>query len=216
MVLLAVPLAAAESWVDWLLRVTGLTATSRSLRGEPYELEGDVYVANLTTTVRERYAQGGGFRSPIFYPNGESILAVRNGGLVKISGPNSEPQVLGVEVGAARLIGFQREDPDVVAVLLPDPDRLGLLRLSGGERSSGEFTPAEVSAQSLGPLWAWDVSHGETRLYHRRQSGSKFLNVFLVKPGEEIRNVTRCRDADCGQPALSADGKRVAYIKRPR
>ena len=75
MVLLAAPLAAAESWVDWLLRVTGITATSRSLRGEPYELEGDVYVANLTTTVRERYARGGGFRSPIFYPNGKSIQA---------------------------------------------------------------------------------------------------------------------------------------------
>ena len=149
MVLLAAPLAAAESWADWLLRVTGITATSRSLKGEPYELEGDVYVANLATTVRERYARGGDFRSPIFYPTGKSILAVRNGGLVKIAGLNSEPEVLGVEVGAARLIGFQREDPDVVAVLLPDPDG-GLVKIAGLNPTVWACSGFQVGSRQVG------------------------------------------------------------------
>ena len=83
--ILTVSLAGADSWWDWLLRVTGISATARNLKGEPHELEGDIWVKSLATQTSVRYTWDGSYRSPIFIPNDGGILAIKAGKVVKIS-----------------------------------------------------------------------------------------------------------------------------------
>ena len=209
--ILTVSLAGADSWWDWLLRVTGISATARNLKGEPHELEGDIWVKSLATQTSVRYTWDGSYRSPIFIPNDGGILAIKAGKVVKISSLGVAPEELAGEVGPARLLGFARGKSNKVAVLKRDPEQLGLLSLD-----TGGFTPLDATTQTdnIHQLWAWDTAYDQIRLYHRQGAGKETLDVFMERSGQPPENLTECRKADCGQPSLSDDGSQVAYIKR--
>ena len=208
--LLAAPLLAEETWGQWLMRVTGLSVTSRGLRGDE-KLAGEVWVAKLSPAVRTPWATDGTYRSPIFTPDGQAVLAIRDGRIIRIPSAGGAPEDLGVEAGEARLIAFHRENPDLVVILKRQPAELGLINLT-----KATYTPAPVEQESLQNLWNWASERDDLRLFQGRFDGSPDLNVFLQRGDAERRNISRCKDADCGQPSLSPDGQQVVYVKRQK
>jgi hypothetical protein len=83
--LLGLPtIAAAESMVDTLLRVAGLTASPAQMRGPGDEAEaGDIWVAGTGGGPAAALTSGSGYRSPVFAPDG-SIVALKGDALVRI------------------------------------------------------------------------------------------------------------------------------------
>ena len=153
----------------------------------------------------------GNGRSPIFTPDGQAVLAIREARIMRIPSPGGAPEDLGVEVGQARLVAFHRENPDLVVILKRQPAELGLISLT-----TANYTPAPAEQESVQELWNWSSERGDLSLFQGRFDGSPDLNVFLQQGDAERRNVSRCEDADCGQPSLSPDRQQVVYVKHPK
>ena len=208
--LLAAPLTAEETWVRWLLRVTGISVTSRGLRGDE-KLAGEVWVAKLSPAVRTPWATDSGYRWPIFTPNSQAVLAIRDGKIFRIPSVGGSPEDLGVVVGQVRLIACQREDPDLVVILKGEPAELGVISLS-----TGDYRPAPAEQESEQNPWNWAYDRDDLSLFQGRFDGSPDLNVFVQQGDAERRSISRCKDADCGQASLSPDGQQVVYVKRQK
>src|SRR5579863_3000613 len=69
----------SESFVDMVLRITGISATSRGLKGDPIQSpRGDVMVVDVSNRVSQHFGPGGGCRSPIFSIDDKRVLTLRN------------------------------------------------------------------------------------------------------------------------------------------
>src|SRR5215469_4465815 len=76
----------SESLYTWLLRVTGISATSRGLKGDhPPLLSGELWIVDVSTLVRIRVGTGSRCRTPVFDADDKSILALCQGRLTQFS-----------------------------------------------------------------------------------------------------------------------------------
>jgi len=212
-----------ESLWERALRFSGVSATPGTLKGPDDELlSGQVWVADLGSGARRRITQDGGYRSPVYFPNGSDILTVRAGNLIRISS-TGEPARLFSAQGITKLIGFSMDGPDEVLVLKEDDaGRVSPARLSTSTGSVVLLPYDRESSrdrQMLEHLQDWQRTYGEAVVYVKQEpiealSGTvNVLNVFLKAPAGDPRNVSACDTANCGQPSLSPDGKRVLFIK---
>ncbi len=124
--LLAVAAAGhAETMVEKLFRVSGLTASPAEMRGPGDELDaGDIWVVSPGSAAPAALTSGGGYRSPVFSPDG-SVFALKGDTVVRVA-PGSVATLQKV-TGALKLVGFDGRNADEVVVLL---DRGGAARRS--------------------------------------------------------------------------------------
>jgi len=199
-----------KSFLDWLLDVTNISATPRTLKGTQEEMGGDLWVMSLETGARQRVTFDGGYRSPIFVPESETFLAVRGNDIVRIPAPGAAPERLRSFEGLIRLIAVHRYDADKLVLLRSNPDVVGVLSLS-----TGAFAPyqGDVDPVALSQLRAFDTIQGRMRIYHRREESDGPINVCVEANGAPPRNLTECRSEHCLQPALSPDGRAAIFIR---
>jgi hypothetical protein len=214
--------AQTEAFLQRLLRVAGISAVPSAQKGPGDELErGDVWIASLADRTRLRLTRGGGYRSPVFAPGDQSVLALKESTLVTIPPGGGEANAGHVLKGASKLVGFSSERPGDLLVVF-DADSapwLGFVTLASGQvtrlphdRSSREHRTM------IAHVMDWERVYGDTTLYVKAESKQgltgpvEWTDVYLKRRSEPV-NVSRCDGVSCGQPSLSPDGSRVVFVK---
>jgi hypothetical protein len=213
-----------ETFWEWALRFSGISANPNTLKGPGDEPpSGQVWMADLPSGTRRKITPDSGYRSPVYFPNGSDILALQGSYVVRISSGGDKPAKLYSVAGVTKLVGFSLGGPaEVLALMEDDAGHVSAARLTV---STGAITPLPYDPQlsrdrqMLEHLQDWQRSYGDTVVYVKRESRQalsgtvQVVNVFLKYPGRDPQNVSACDLASCGQPSLSPDGNRVLFVK---
>ena len=206
--------------VEKLLRVSGLTASPAEMRGPGDEPEaGDVWVVS-PGGAPAALTSGGGYRSPVFSPDG-SVFALKGDAVVRVA-PGSVATLQKVS-GALKLVGFDGRNADEVVVLL---DRggagspLGVLSLKSGKMATLPYdAKSDGERRMLVQIRGQERVYGDASVYVKTESkrgmtrAIEWTDVYLRRGNQPPQNVSTCDGVNCGQPALSPDGRRVAFVK---
>ncbi len=220
--LLAFPTSAvAGSLVDKLLRISGLTLAPGQMRGAGDEAEGSIWIADLERRSVSPVTPHGGYRSPVFSPADGSIFALKGDRVIRMPPGGGTPTAVQRASGAVKLAGFDGKNADEIVVLLEEGSSpLGVLSLK-----TGKLTPLPYEANSddqrriLGQIRGQDRFYGETTVYVKTESKEglsrtiEWTDVYVRRGDSTPQNVSSCDGVNCTQPALSPDGRRVAFVK---
>jgi hypothetical protein len=221
---IAAPAAFAQgSFLKTLLKVAGISATPSGQRGPGDELEtGDVWMSSIAEQARLRLTRDGGYRSPVFAPADESVLALRGSTLVSIAVSSGEVNALHELTRPVKLVGFTAERPHEVLALFDDATGapwIGFVALATGTVTPVRHDPsAREDSVMLAHVKDWQRVYGDTSVYVKTESryttggAAEWTDVYL-KRGTSLVNVSRCDGVSCGQPSLSHSGRRVVYVK---
>jgi len=222
-VVLAVQMgASADSLVAKLLRIAGLTAAPAQMRGPRDEVDaGSIWIANLERRIVGPVTPDGGYRSPVFSPADGSILALKGDTVVRIPPEGGTPAVVQRVTGAAKLVGFDHANPDEIVVLLEGGDSpLGVLSLKTGKVARLPYDATSADQQRmLAQIRDHDRVYGTIGVYVKTESKQglsrtiEWTDVYVRRGDSMPQNVSGCDGVNCGQPALSPDGRRVVFVK---
>jgi len=212
-----------ESFWQKILRITGISAMPSTSKGLPGEAAGgDLWVATADGASRLRLTRDGGYQSPVFDPDGGAVLALHQGTLVRVSTAGFlDPEPLFAVPGVVRLIGIDREAPGQVVVLTRTAEGaidLGLLDLADRQvHSLGTGGKAAEVQDAIAKLARWDriweVGEPPHLVSLKVHTGGKGSDVLCQGDGAAAVDVSHCAGDRCGQPALSADGRKVVYVR---
>lgn len=216
------PAAAADSFVDKLLRVAGLTAAPAQLRGPGDEVDtGNIWVARLDRRTADPVTSDGGYRSPVFSPADGSIFALKGETVVRIASAGGTPAAVQWVTGAVKLVGFDGQNLDEIVVLFEiGSSPLGVLSLKTGRVAPLPYDARSADQQRmLAQIRGQERVYGTTRVYVKTESKQglsralEWTDVYVRVGDSAPQNVSGCDGASCAQPALSPDGRRVAFVK---
>jgi hypothetical protein len=213
----------AQSFGHAVLQIFGIPIGAGTLKeAQSSPRAGQVWVVDLGSGTRTRVAPGGGYRSPLFIPGSTDILALKGANVVRIASPAVEPKRLYSIDGDTKLVSFGISDPDRVLVLKEsDAGQISVNLLALG---TGKLTPMVYDSESkedeqmLESLQGSERTYGNRTVYVKRISKDamsgrvEWSDVFIKPLGEDPKDVSRCDGMNCGQPSLSTDGQRVAFI----
>jgi hypothetical protein len=218
---------ASPSFIDQVLSFLGISDSPGTLKGPGDEVtSGELWVLNLDSQTKRAVGQGGHYRSPVFFPGGNEILALSGSDVVRLSLESKESEKLLPAADISKLIAFSSAEPDKVLILQPSSggrhSRVGLLSIKTAKVTALSYNPASNSdLQMVENLEGWTRTYGAKQVFVRRQakqtlSGTmEWSDVFLQDDGKEPRDVSLCDGANCGQPSLSADGRLLVFVKAP-
>jgi len=211
--------AAADSLIDRLLRIAGLTAAPTQMRGPGDSVtDGNLWIAARGGTPAP-LTSGGGYRSPVFEPDG-SVLALKGNALLRIAPQGGGGAPVHTTVGVLKLVGFDSGNADELFVLLDGGfSPLGVLSMK-----SGKITPlpydgkSDAQREMLAQIRGQDRVYGNTLVYLKTETKqglsrkTEWTDVYVKRGDAAAQNVSRCDGVSCGQPAMSADGQRIAFV----
>ena len=213
------PLSYGQNLTTRVLDFLGISATPGAQRGVEAEFSGDIWVAELDTGTRSKLTQEGGYRSPVFTPGDEGILALKGDDLWFVPLSGGEPEKRATLPGAMKLVGFHKQDKDKLLVLFKGSRgaAVGILSLKDGKVSPVPYGSEDIS--TLNHLRGWERVYGNTtvreKIEHAQEMGQnqEWTDAYLDRGADSPRNISRCKGTNCGQPSLSFDGDKVVYIK---
>jgi hypothetical protein len=214
----------SPGFIDRMLKFLGISDSPGTLKGPGDEVRsGALWVADLGSHTTHAVALGEGYRSPVFLPQSNDILALSGSDVVRIS-PSGETKKLYSIAGITKLVAGSTGNPDTVLILLTDNaggrPRVGLLSVSTGKVTPLAYDPnSSADLQMVENLEGWTRSYSGQQVYVERQTKQALSgtversDVFLKASGQDAVNVSRCDGANCGQPSLSADGQLLLFVK---
>jgi hypothetical protein len=213
-----------DGLLNKLLRITGISATPSQQKapGEEIEAGGEIWISNVKAGTLHRLSHENGFRSPIFSPKDQSVLAVKADVLWRVSLQTGDASKMHQVAGLTKLVGIDRQDSDKVLVLIKRGSTTvpALMLLA-----TGAITEISYDANSpndrrlLNHLKGWERVYGDITVYPRAQTREsqtgtvEWQDVFLKRDDAAPINVSQCDGATCGQPSLSGDGTKVVFIR---
>jgi hypothetical protein len=212
-----------ESFWDKIIRIVGISATPSAVKGSGDGVEeGDIWVVSPEQSVSRRLTWGGGYRSPVFEPTNDTVLALNGNTIFRIPLAEGEPEALFSLEGLVKLVGFSTVNPEnVLIVKETDVGLIGAGLLSLITRKVAIHVPkSREERRLLVHLKGWRRVYGDTVLYVKREtkdtmSGAiQWDDVYIKQGGESPANLSRCDGINCGQPSLSSDGRKVVYVKK--
>jgi hypothetical protein len=215
---------AEDGLLNKLLRITGISATPSQQKAPSEEIEagGEIWISNVKAGTLHRLGHENGFRTPIFGPNDEAVLAVKGGVLWRVSLQTDDASKMHQVAGLTKLVGIDRQDSDKILVLIKRGSTTAPALLS---LATGAITEISYDANSrndrklLNHVKGWERVYGDVMVYPKAQtretvSGTvEWQDVFLKRDDVAPVNVSRCDGANCGQPSLSGDGTKVVFIR---
>ncbi len=147
--------ASAQPFWQWLGQAVGLTSTS-SERGSDHIDSGDVWLQSIEGGALHRLTFEGGYTSPVFAPDDQSVLVLREGQLWRIPTRGGKPMQLDqAPAGVESLLG---SSADGVVVLTAD--QIGTYSLK--TRAFSPFQPVNRAERE-----AIAMMHSSGRAYGR-------------------------------------------------
>lgn len=217
-----------NSWIERfrkLLNFGGVGATPRP-KGSAQNMEsgGNIWIIQLDSLNQVQITTDGGYRSPVFLPGDEAILALKGSEVLRLPVTGEEGEVLHTVQGIVKLVGFDKENQDDLLALFKDeegkPYVVGVLSLQ-----SGQMTPIPYDKESaedrqmLSHIRGWERIYGNTTVYvqtetKRESAGTlEWTDVYIQQGDEEPVNLSQGDGVNCGHPSLSHDGRQVVFIK---
>ena len=211
----------ADSLLDRIMRVLGISATPSQMKGDSDISAGQVWIVDLERGTRTAVTADSGYRWPVFEPAGGTIIALKGDSLVRIVARNGRVKVLYSIPGVEKLVGFDRDDPDKLLVTLDSQTApLALLSLETGHPTLLPYDPTSKGhRRMLSHIKGEERVYGNARVYVKTESkqgmegGLEWAEVYLQQDESAPRNVSRGDGVNCGQPSLSPDGKAVVYVR---
>ena len=195
----------------WLLRVTGISATSRGLRGSLESPHGDVWImaSDGINKTQQRLTFDGGYHSPVFTPDDQKVLTLRGQSFLWISLENGESEKLSYDLpGVLRLVAFENQadggKPRVVAITQTS---VGLFSPWDGKFEP--FPAANEDEETRQQLLRGQIQFGDVML----QVGGAGHELTLQKDNREPVVLTSSPKVIYADPALSHDGRRLVFIR---
>ena len=212
--------SSAEPLVDKLLRLAGLTANPPAQTKAPGEQmeTGDIWLV-VPDQAPTQLTSDGGYRSPIFSPADGSLLALKGGKVVCIRG-TSHVEVVVSAPSVIKLVGIDPAKPNEVVVLHNGAAPLAVLSLKTGKLTLLPYDAnSKMQQRMLAQMRGQERTYGTTRLYVKTESKRgmarilEWTDVYLRRGDGALQNVSACDGVNCGEPALSPDGRTVAFVK---
>lgn len=216
----------AETFWQKALRILGISVTPSALKGDDDAVIGDVWLADLRTGVACRLTREGGYRSPLVLPDAQTAWALKGEAIYEIPLDGGAARDRFTIKGIVKLAAVEVETRKHVLLLREDEARqmvVELLSLADGKRTALPYDPAsDKDKQMLAYLRSWERRYdgGKFTLYAQSESKDgpadkriEWRDVYLKEAGREALNLSRCDGVNCGQPALSLNGRYVVYIK---
>ena len=214
-----------------VLRLLGVTATPAAQKGdEDPTTEGDIWLYKVETRRVGSPLKQGNFRSAIFMPSGQTILAMSGTKLVKfdfaINGvevTTTEPVELWTKPEIVKLISVQSDGAEVLVLTDLDNDNcpgVGVLKLSDGSINALPHNNSQEDRDLVTYLRRSEREYDdgtklEVRIMKKTKNGAQVESIdsFMQLPRQDWVNVSQCRPGmNCGQPAISPDRKFVLFI----
>lgn len=215
----------SPGFVDRVLKYLGISDSPGTLKGPGDEVvSGSLFVVDLGSHASHPLGSEGSFRSPVFLPGSNDILALRNADVMRISTASGEVQKLFTVPGIFKLVGASEDDPNSVLILESNDPKarpsVGLLSVSTGKVIPLAYDAgSSADLQTLESLEGWTRTYGDKQVYVRRQTKQalsgviEWSDVFLKADGQEPIDVSQCNGANCGQPSLAADSRLLVFVK---
>jgi hypothetical protein len=216
-----------ETFWQAMLRVTGITVLPSTSKGQGSGLPaqpagGDLWTAILDGRNRLRLTRDGGYQSPVFSPDGKTVLALREGKLMRVSTAGVlDPEPLFDLPGVIRLVACDRESPSKVVVLTRAAAGtldLGLVDLE--DRQVHPLRPEIPEAEYREALAlvtrsdrAWQLAEPAGVITLEVRPAGQGSDVFCLRKALAPLDVSRCGGDRCDQPSLSADGHNVVFVR---
>jgi hypothetical protein len=225
MIVLAMPLhgTCAESFLTTVLRVTGISASPSQLKSPDEEGEpGDIWLVNVVQRTQVQLTSDGGYRSPVFSPGDDHILALKGNTLVHIPRAGGTPERIHTVQGVTKIVGFDQAKQDKALILLKEDGgtAVGLLSLHSGDVIPLSYDRTSQEHQSLVThMQEWERVYGDTTLYPKSTTKRgvagvmRWTDVYLKRGEMPALNLSKCEEINCSQPSLSHDGEEVVYIR---
>lgn len=214
--------ASCDSFLDTLLKITGISATPSQQRGDNEALAGNIWIAKLDHKIPSQITQGGRYRSPVFLPDDSALLALQDERLMRVVLPGGQTERLYELRRVIKLVGFSKADPEQLLILLdgdaePQP---ALLSLQDGRIHTFTYNVSDPAhRRMLDHISGSERVYGDKAVYARqateRVPGGRYqvsTNIYFKQKDEEL-NLSHCKEGVCGQPSLSHDARRVVFIK---
>lgn len=215
----------AESFWQKVLRITGVSATPSVQKGEQEDMPvgGQIWIANLQTEQPRKLTVESGYRSPVFTPDGRSVLALKSNEIWRIPLAGGSAEKVHAMPGLSKLVGFSQDDTNQLCLLVEQQDKLSVevLSLKTRQITVLEYDQSErKDRQFLNHLKGWERDFGYARVYPAKQkkhglSGRQveWNDIFVKRDGEDAVNVSQADGVNCGHPSLSSNRQEVVFIK---
>jgi hypothetical protein len=226
--LVAQPKKKSEPFWAKVLRFAGVSATPSSLRGGEKAASGDVWVAAAAPKpMLQRLTLNGGYNSPVFDSQDQSVFALKDGDFYRIPLKDDAPTKVRSLTGVSKLVGISRDDADLLLVVTKDSQGAfgaALLSIKTGAIAAIPHEPqSKEDEMMLAHLAGWERVFGDVRLYcednEKEAAGGttiRFTDVYLKLGRDPSINLTNGSGVSSCQPSLSSDGKLVVFIRATR
>jgi hypothetical protein len=163
----------------------------------------------------------GDYRSPLFGPADAFVYALRDEVVVRlpVAGGTAVPQAR--VPGVLKLVGFDgADDLIVLTAAQPPASPLGQLSIMSGRLTPLPHDPESAEERRMIAFVRGDERvYGDTRVYTRTETRrgavrtTEWTDVYVARGAAAPVNVSACQGVDCSAPALSRDGRQIAYVK---
>jgi len=216
--------AHAETFLMKILRIAGVSATPSQQKGPGEEMEagGEIWLANVKMGAPRKLSSEAGFRSPVFTPDGQAVLAIKDSALWRVPLSGVLPQKLRDVTGITKLVGSDRDDPDKILVIIEraQASTVALLSIATGTTTEIAYDPkSSEDRKLLSHLKGWVRVYGDMQIYQKTQSREgragmvEWNDVFLKKGDAAPADLSHGDGTNCGQPSLSPDRTEVVFIR---
>jgi hypothetical protein len=203
-----------ETFAAQVARIPGLGSGPGAAMDPEDEIDtGEIWVSDLNANTRTRIA-GPGFRSPVFTPAGDAVLAIRDETIVRIPAAGGNAEDIFQLDSITKLAGVAPDGR--VLVTADDNSMVGFLSLD--DHKLRWLQPDESSADdksALDRIRGWERLYGATKLAAARQTagGKHWTDVVLAETGKEPVNVSQGEGVSCGEPAFAPAKRLVVFVR---
>jgi len=211
----------AESRTTWqrLVERLGIVLDAIGSLGDDERAGGELWGADLDVEgnprAKRRIGTATDLSWPVVDPTG-GYLALQRGRVVRLDNDGTVVGTINESVRWRRLVGVDAGGSALGIVRADGAARLAVL-LPTGEVAVAPGAPDDAESEALAALVSNARKYEDDRVLLVDRSGrsARGLDVYLTTPAGRI-NLSDCDPDSCVQPAMSADARRVTYIRVPR